>query len=356
MKFMRTLSAVTVAALFGAAHVSAQTPDLSEDLEPLPNFISFSGKIKEIQKPAAENAGYTEVLLTENAEGGQTAFRITGDTCFVTDKKADIGAEIIGFYDGGAPMTMQYPPSPMAKVIAVGLEKDKFIKVDRFNKELISEDGQLKLNIGPDTKTTLQNSEAFDGELASRTLVVIYSGATRSIPAQTTPEKIVVLYEKAVPPIYTLTDEEKAALNSGNGTAKPAAPGYELTEEDKAMLAKGSRNLTISVNNVTVDGPKPYINEDGVFMLPVRAVAEAMGLNVEWSGGANTVQVGKSASFAIGRDAYAKNKMAPVELGTAPVLKGGVTYVPLDFFTKIIEYVTVNYTPDSIGFHISVNE
>jgi hypothetical protein len=253
-------------------------------------------------------------------------------------------------------MTLQYPPSPVAMVVAIGFDKDKFIKVDRFDKDLVSEDGQLKLNNGPTTKIILQNSEDFDGELTGRALAVVYSVTTRSIPAQTTPEKIVVLYEKAAAPIYNLTDEEKAALNSGDETDKPAVPAYELTQEDKAMLAKGAQNLTIAVNDVTVAGPKPYVNENGVFMLPVRAVAEAMGLNVEWFGDTNTVQVGKTASFAIGKDAYAKNKMTPIELGTAPVLNDGTTYVPLDFFTQIIEGVKVNYTSDSIELQFTLNE
>ena len=201
MKFMKALSAIMVAALLGAVavDVSARPRARVKKADTLPNFISFSGKIKEIRSPETENAGYKEMILVQNDEGAEMAFRITDDTFFVTDKKAEIGADIIGFYDGKLPMILIYPPQPEAVVIAVGLEEGKFIKVDRFNKKLLSEDRQLKLNIGPNTEIILQNGEKFCGDLTGRALVVLYSVTTRSIPPQTTPEKIVVLFERAVP-------------------------------------------------------------------------------------------------------------------------------------------------------------
>jgi len=307
-----------------ASLVPGQTIAAAEVPTQLPNFIMFSGKVKEVRKTTILDAGYKETILAQNAEGMEVAFRITDSTYFVTDNTVKAGDEITGFYDGKAPMAAIYPPQPEARVIVVGLEHDKFIKVDRVDKDLVSEDGQLKLNIGSNTKIILENGEAFDGDLTNRALVVLYSVTTRSIPAQTTPEKIIVLYEKAVPPIY------------------------EFSDEDNEMLAKLSQNLIITLNGVAIDGLKPFVNENGVFMLPVRAVAEAMGLHVEWFGDTKTVQVGNSASLSVGKDAYAKNRMVPVKLGTAPVLKDDSTYVPLDFFTEIIGNVTVSYTKDSI--------
>ena len=42
------------------------------------------------------------------------------------------------------------------------------------------------------TKTVLPNGQLFVGYLAGKTLLVLYTSSTRSIPAQTTPEQIVV--------------------------------------------------------------------------------------------------------------------------------------------------------------------
>ena len=334
MNLKSVLTAITAVMLLNALSVPAfaENADPADEQQPFPNYISFKGKIKEIQKPAFEGAGYKEKILVQNDEGMEVAFQITDDTYFVTDNKAEVGANIIGFYDGKAPMIMIYPPQPVAVVIAIGLDENIFIKVDRFDSDLVSEDGQLKLNIGPDTKIVLQNNEAFDGDLTNRVLVVLYSVSTRSIPAQTTPEKIIVLFEKAVPPIY------------------------HFTEEDNETLAKASPNITLTLNDKAIGGPKPFVNENGVFMLPVRVVAEAMGLHVEWLADTRSVQIGGIASFTIGKDSYAGNRMSTVELGAAPVLKDSLTYVPLDFFTEVLGGVTVTYTPDSINLHYFIQD
>jgi hypothetical protein len=50
-------------------------------------------------------------------------------------------------------------------------------------------------------------AELLDG----RKLIVYYSVTTRSIPPQTTPEKIVILYEIAVHPILELQPGDLAA-------------------------------------------------------------------------------------------------------------------------------------------------
>jgi hypothetical protein len=140
----------------------------------------------------------------------------------------------------------------------------------------------------------------------------MYSKVTRSIPGITTPEKVVVLNEKAVAPIYVLTDEEKE------------------------MISNSFSNLGIVVNGKPVDGVKPFPNDKGILMVPVRAVAEAMGLTVEWQAATSSIQVGKSASFALNKDAYSVNKMPAVELGAAPILKDDKTYVPMEFFSTIL--------------------
>jgi hypothetical protein len=87
------------------------------------------------------------------------------------------------------------------------------------------------------------------------------------------------------------------------------------------------------VNGKAVKAPGVFMTGDGIVMVPVRAVAEALELTVEWFGDTKTVQVGKSLSCTIGEDRYSYNRMAPVKLGAAPVIKDGKTFVPIDFFT-----------------------
>ena len=120
-----------------ASLVPGQTIAAAEVPTQLPNFIMFSGKVKEVRKTTILDAGYKETILAQNAEGMEVAFRITDSTYFVTDNTVKAGDEITGFYDGKAPMAAIYPPQPEARVIVVGLEHDKFIKVDRVDKDLV---------------------------------------------------------------------------------------------------------------------------------------------------------------------------------------------------------------------------
>jgi len=352
MKIKRLLSVITAAIIFVATANSAKATETAEEVQYIPNFISFSGIIKRIEVPETEDVGFTKIIFAENSEGSETAFRITDNTYFVTNNEAEIGAEIIGFYDGRAPMALIYPPKPEASVIAIDMEEDKFIKVDRFNEDLLSDDGSLRLNIGPDTEIILQNNETFDGDMTNRALVVIYSEVAYGRPAQTTPEKVTVLFERAVHPIHILTDEELAGIENGIGMAEPIPPLLTLTNEDLMLLAQSSQDLTIRLNDVELNGPQPFVNDNGVFMLPVRAVAEAMGLHVEWFDDTRTVQVGIGASFIVGYDSYSRARMAPMELGTASILRDDRAFVPLEFFTEIIG-ANVSFEVDSINLQFS---
>jgi len=353
MKIKRILSAITATVIFVATANYAQATEIAEDPQSIPNFIAFSGTVRGIEIPETEEFGFTKMILAESSEGSEIAFRITDNTYFVTDNEIEIGADIIGFYDGRAPMIMIYPPQPEAAVIAIDMEEGKSIKVDRFNEDLQSKDGRLRLNIGSDTETILQNNEAFDGELTNRALVVIYSEVTGSRPARTTPEKIIVLFERAVHPIHILTDEELAGIENGfGGMVEAIPPIHTFTDEELMALAKSSQNLTVKLNDVELNGPQPFVNDSGEFMLPVRAVAEAMELPVEWFEDTRTVQVGIGASFIIGYDSYSRARMAPTQLGTAPIIRDSRAFVPLEFFTVILG-ANVSFEVDAINLQFS---
>ena len=352
MKIRKALSASIAALIFVVTANSVQAVEIVEDPQYIPNFISFAGIIKRIEIPEIEDVGYTKIILAEDSEGAEIAFKITDNTYFVTDNEMEVGAGIIGFYDGRAPMALIYPPQPEASVIAIGKEEGKFVLVDRFDENLLSEDSRFKLNIGANTEIILQNNEVFDGELTNRALVVIYSEVAYGRPAHITPEKVVVLFERAVHPIHILTDEELAAIENGIGMAEPISPLLTLTNEDLMLLAQSSQNLTVKFEDVELNGPQPFVDDNGVFMLPVRAVAEAMGLHVEWFEDTRTVQVGIGASFIVGYDSYSRARMAPVELGAASIIRDDRAFVPLEFFTVIIG-TEVSFEADAINLQLS---
>ena len=123
--------------------------------------------------------------------GGIANFVVSPTTYFVDQAMVAVGDRVTGYYDTNAPVPLIYPPQYRALVI-VKHTPSQNVKVDYFDSQLVSSDGQLKLNLSPYTQILLPNGQAFSKNIGNRNLIVIYGPATKSLPAQTTPFKIVV--------------------------------------------------------------------------------------------------------------------------------------------------------------------
>lgn len=92
-------------------------------------------------------------------------------------------------------------------------------------------------------------------------------------------------------------------------------------------------------NTINLEGIETY-EKNGKLMVPLRELAEGqLGLKVVWNGENKSVEVGDGPQHTIvyiGKDSYYRQRMAPEELGAAPEVKDGVTYVPVEFFTEIL--------------------
>lgn len=95
-----------------------------------------------------------------------------------------------------------------------------------------------------------------------------------------------------------------------------------------------------------------YMSKDGVAMAPLRLIAAALGYTVKWDQPAGTANLSKGnqrTSVIKNKDYYTLNKMAPITLGTAPIIdKSGKMYVPLSFFTVILN-AKISYGTDSVS-------
>jgi hypothetical protein len=188
------------------------------------------------------------------------------------------------------------------------------VKVDLFDNDYVSSDNSLKLNISDDTVIVSENGEAFTGELADRKLVVVYGPSTRSIPAQTTPEKIVVL------------DEDVIEDADNQEDVSPDAP---IDVSNEKILVK---DQPVSSHYAYVSS---YINGQGIVMVPLRTIAESLGHEVAWDNDLRRVTIDSDISFIIGTDSFAKGEET-IELGTAPEISQDRTFVPLSFFRQVI--------------------
>lgn len=154
-------------------------------------FGSVTGTVKEITEPQKG----VKHLLIQDASGGEARLVITEDTYVLDGAEAKIGDTVTGFYNPNAPMLLIYPPQYNTEILVVHQEGQN-VKADLFDENLVSSDGFLKLNVREDTEVITQDGNPFTEKLANKKLLVVYDIATKSIPAQTTPLKIIVLSEK----------------------------------------------------------------------------------------------------------------------------------------------------------------
>lgn len=98
-------------------------------------------------------------------------------------------------------------------------------------------------------------------------------------------------------------------------------------------------DYNMALNGNGFESPEPFEGEDGMLMLPLRAMTEEMGFTVEWQGETSTIILTKGPVYITmnaHQDGYTFSRTAPMQLGTAPILKDGVTYVPANFVTDVL--------------------
>lgn len=160
------------------------------------NFGSFSGTITGMHDYSIsaneEFPGCYKIMSLQSKDGSIVNFVVGPATYFVDHVTAAVGDTFTGYYDANMPVPYIYPPQYRA-IVMVKSTPFYDVKVDYFDTQLVSSDGQLKLNLASNTPIVLRNNQLFTMNPANRDLVVVYGPTTRSIPAQTTPYKIIVL-------------------------------------------------------------------------------------------------------------------------------------------------------------------
>lgn len=117
---------------------------------------------------------------------------VTPDTYVVDFKTLIPGMKISFWFDADAPMLLIYPPRVTAAVVDFDTT-GCFVDVDYYDADLVNRANTLKLELGEETGCYTRNNQLFAGNIANHSLVVLYGNSTRSIPAITVPEKIIVL-------------------------------------------------------------------------------------------------------------------------------------------------------------------
>ncbi|WP_026890456.1 hypothetical protein [Lacrimispora aerotolerans] len=122
---------------------------------------------------------------------GQVNFVVNPNTYVLGQHTFEEGDPIIAIYDTSAPVPLIYPPQFTAVILAKN--DDGFQAMfDFFNEDLLNTDETLKLNISDTTKVLLPNGQTFFYNPGNHYLLVLYLFTTRSVPAITTPQSVIV--------------------------------------------------------------------------------------------------------------------------------------------------------------------
>ena len=122
---------------------------------------------------------------------GQVNFVVNPNTYVLGQHTFEEGDPIIAIYDTSAPVPLIYPPQFTAVILAKN--DDGFQAMfDFFNEDLLNTDETLKLNISDTTKVLLPNGQTFFYKPGNHYLLVLYLFTTRSVPAITTPQSVIV--------------------------------------------------------------------------------------------------------------------------------------------------------------------
>ncbi len=123
---------------------------------------------------------------------------------------------------------------------------------------------------------------------------------------------------------------------AANDTAEPM-----VIAPAPSVVATAQRQFVVNGKAMQLDS---YTTENGTVMVPVRAIAEALGFKVTWNNGAVNINDGEmQCDLRIGDKQYvvytaiedAVGMSAPFTLGSEPILKDDKTYVPVKLFVAL---------------------
>jgi len=278
------------------------TGEVSDDFDEIvvSDFFSVTGTVESVE----EIDGMIRVTI-EDENGEPAVLVLNENTVYPFAEEFEIGDTVTGWYVANAPMILIWPAEYNIAVLAAGAPEDSNMKVDRFDvwedsseDMLLSQDGMFAFRTDDDTEIFFADSEDYtDGALAGRRIAVVYDISTRGIPETATARRLIVLHEDAV-------------FEPIDATGWP-----------------------ILVNGAEIEAPEAFQTEDGFLMLPLEAIATALGYEPVWDADTQTVKLDDTITVTVGSIHF---DGVEATLQMMPMLIDGNVYVPIQFFTDIL--------------------
>ena len=244
--------------------VSKDTDTVKEETKLESNYSVLKGTVKAV----TINEDGTARIEFNSTETGDIIFNESAGDCIVIDGlniadftalKNDSEATVV--LDNNAPMALSYPGQTSGAEAFI-LNSDKSVVVDKLDDTLTG--SKVAVKIGENTKIIdVRGTKQVltEDDLKGHECLVLYGVATKSIPAQTTPDLIAVLdHKETTPEVEPEEDPKEVALRK---TLEEMGYKIEWTANDKPITIS---NDTITAS-VTV-GSKTVTFKDEVIVLP----------------------------------------------------------------------------------------
>lgn len=229
-------------------------------------YTTKTGKITAITAETTEEGEFLTITTGEGVDGivfttsASTVVYDAKDGSVKTAKDLTEGMEITAVMPANSIMTMSLPPmTPSAMGFVINAEGTS-VMVGKFNDELVNEENKLALNISEETSIvsitgTKQGLTAED--IKGNDCLVIYGATTRSIPAQTSPIKVVIL--PTVENELTVKETKETVATTVALRDAAVAAGFEIkwTANDAPVVLEKDGvtiSLTLGSTAYTVNG------------------------------------------------------------------------------------------------------
>jgi len=173
---------------------STSQPDYTSMRRP-PAFIRITGTVIDgntVYAPShSQNAAYYEIIL-ETEEHRKVHLKISSNTYCIDCGEITNGSKLVAFCR--PLLKLAEVALPTFDVVVLGFDRDnRMIAADFFDCYLTSQDASLQLTISNNTYVVDHSGRPYCGSLSNQYLVVLYSESTRSRPAQTIPNVVILL-------------------------------------------------------------------------------------------------------------------------------------------------------------------
>lgn len=235
-------------------------------IEVAKGYTTKTGKITAITAETTEEGEFLTITTGEGVDGivfttsASTVVYDAKDGSVKTAKDLTEGMEITAVMPANSIMTMSIPPmTPSAMGFVINAEGTS-VMVGKFNDELVNEENKLALNISEETSIvsitgTKQVLTAED--IKGNDCLVIYGATTKSIPAQTSPIKVVIL--PTVENELTVKETKETVATTVALREAAVAAGFEIkwTANDAPVVLEKDGvtiSLTLGSTAYTVNG------------------------------------------------------------------------------------------------------